>query len=87
MFCSRRSGVGAPKVSEADGNYHHDHRHSLLEWTLPVIDASNKTGSMEFSIAGHPDDFFPVSVNFLSRKSYCDIQVSVVCSIKNKHAP
>ena len=71
-----RSGVGAPKVTEVDGNYKHDSRHSVLEWSLPVIDASNKSGSMEFSIAGHPDDFFPVTLNFLSRKSYCDIQVS-----------
>ena len=48
----------------------------MIIWNLPVIDASNKTGSLEFSIAGHPDDFFPVNVNFMSKKSYCDLQVS-----------
>ncbi|XP_077985489.1 coatomer subunit delta-like [Glandiceps talaboti] len=72
------AGVGAPVIGEIDGNYHHDNRHAILEWTLPVIDASNKTGSLEFSIGGHPNDFFPVTVNFLSRKSYCDLEVTDV---------
>ena len=50
----------------------------MLVWSLPVIDASNKSGSLEFSIGGHPDDFFPVNVNFVSKKSYCDLQISEV---------
>ncbi|XP_070548695.1 coatomer subunit delta-like isoform X2 [Ptychodera flava] len=72
------AGVGSPVIGEIDGNYHYDSRHNILEWTLPVIDSSNKTGSLEFSIGGHPNDFFPVSVNFLSKKSFCDLQVSDV---------
>ena len=72
-------------MSEADGSYHHDHRHNLLEWSLPVIDANNKSGSMEFSMAGHPDDFFPVSVSFISRKSYCEIVVSIALLMILKH--
>ena len=70
-----RSGVGAPVVNECEGEYHHDSRKNILEWTLPLIDESNKSGSMEFSIAGHPDDFFPIAVSFMSKKSYCDIKV------------
>ena len=42
---------------------------------LPVIDASNKTGSMEFACGGNADDFFPVRVSFYSKKSYSEIQV------------
>jgi len=42
-----------------------------------VIDESNKSGSMEFSISGMPDDFFPVTVSFISKKLYCDIQVRI----------
>ncbi|KAK2153629.1 hypothetical protein LSH36_291g07023 [Paralvinella palmiformis] len=68
------AGVGAPVVSECDGDYHHDSRKCTLEWSLPVIDESNKSGSMEFSISGMPDDFFPVTVSFISKKLYCDIQ-------------
>ena len=72
------SGVGAPIVGDCDGEYNYDSRKNMLVWSLPVIDASNKSGSLEFSIGGHPDDFFPVNVNFVSKKSYCDLQISEV---------
>lgn len=70
-----RSGVGAPVVGECDGEYNFDSRKSVLQWNLAVIDANNESGSMEFSIAGHPDDFFPVNVNFISKSSFCNLQV------------
>lgn len=75
-FCCFRSGVGAPKVSECDGDYNHDSRKNVLEWRLPVIDSSNSSGTMEFSIAGHEDDFFPVTVQYVSKNSYCGVNVS-----------
>uniref|UniRef100_A0A8C1I9Y8 Coatomer subunit delta n=1 Tax=Cyprinus carpio TaxID=7962 RepID=A0A8C1I9Y8_CYPCA len=68
------SGVGAPVIGDLDGEYRHDSRRNVLEWCLPVIDVKNKTGSLEFSIPGQPNDFFPVSVSFVSKGSYCDIQ-------------
>ena len=77
-FCFSH-GVGGPVVGEIDGEYHYDHKRSLLEWQLPVIDSSNKNGSLEFSVAGHPSDFFPVAVTFISSKSYCDVKVSFGC--------
>lgn len=40
-----------------------------------MIDQSNSTGSLEFTVSGHANEFFPVNVNFVSQKSYCDIQV------------
>ncbi|XP_077962436.1 coatomer subunit delta isoform X1 [Gasterosteus aculeatus] len=70
------AGVGAPLIGDLDGEYKHDGRRSLLEWCLPVIDANNKTGSLEFSIAGQPNDFFPINVSFVSKRNYCDIQVT-----------
>ena len=73
-----RSGAGSPVVNECDGDYRYDSRKNILEWSLPVIDHSNKTGSMEFSINGHPDDFFPINVSFVSKKSYCDVEVRTV---------
>lgn len=75
MFALKRSGVGAPVVGECEGDYRHDSRKNVLEWRLPVIDSSNKSGSMEFTIAGHTNDFFPVNVNFISKKPFCDIEV------------
>ncbi|GAA6103326.1 archain 1a isoform X1 [Tachysurus ichikawai] len=70
------SGVGAPVIGDLDGDYRHDSRRNVLEWCLPVVDVKNKTGSLEFSIAGQPNDFFPINVSFISKGSYCDIQVS-----------
>lgn len=69
------SGVGGPVVSDCDGEYNIDSRKNILQWNLPVIDSSNKSGSMEFSINGHADDFFPVNVSFVSKKSYCDLKI------------
>lgn len=69
------SGVGAPVVNDCDGEYHYDNRKNILEWRLPVIDSSNKTGSMELTIGGHANDFFPVNVSFISKKLYFDIKV------------
>jgi hypothetical protein len=67
-------GSGAPVVAECDGDYTYEKRGALL-WQLPLIDANNKTGSMEFSCGGNPDDFFPVQVAFFSKKSYSGIEV------------
>ncbi|KAL5020560.1 hypothetical protein ScPMuIL_003452 [Solemya velum] len=79
------SGVGAPVVGDYDGEYHYDNRKNFLQWTLPVIDQTNPSGSMEFSIAGQAEDFYPVTVSFLSRKSYCDIEVTEVLDVDSEH--
>lgn len=73
---AHRSGVGAPVIGDLDGEYKHDSRRNTLEWCLPVIDANNKTGSLEFTIAGQPNDFFPINVSFVSKRNYCNLQVS-----------
>ena len=65
-------------IGELDGEHFYDPKKHTLEWRLPVIDASNRTGSMEFTVAGLPLDFFPINVSFTSAKPYCSIEVSVV---------
>ncbi|XP_028664344.1 archain 1a [Erpetoichthys calabaricus] len=80
------SGVGAPVIGDLDGEYRHDSRRNILEWCLPVIDAKNKSGSLEFSIAGQPSDFFPVHVSFVSKRNFCDIQVSKVTLVDSNDA-
>ncbi|XP_014664925.1 PREDICTED: coatomer subunit delta-like [Priapulus caudatus] len=73
------AGSGNPVVTEYDGQYSHDKSRAKLEWQIPVVDKSNKSGSMEFSIGGgSADDFFPVSVSFVSKKSYCDLLIDDV---------
>lgn len=80
------SGVGAPTVDNADGQYSFDSRRSVMAWQLPVIDASNKSGSMEFSMPGRGDDFFPVQVSFVSTKTYCDLAVENVMHLEDEKA-
>ncbi|XP_035213622.1 coatomer subunit delta-like [Stegodyphus dumicola] len=75
---------GTPVVSECEGLYEHDGRKNRLLWKLPVIDSSNKTGSMEFSCSGKPSDFFPISVEFESLSSYCNIKVGDVVTLDNE---
>jgi len=68
-------GVGAPNVAECDGDYTMDNRRSALLWQHPLIDSNNKSGSLEFSVGGSPDDFFPVTLAFNSSKSFSGIKV------------
>ncbi|CAG8516169.1 18829_t:CDS:2, partial [Racocetra fulgida] len=44
--------VGNPVVGDVDGHYEVNRQTRTLEWQLPIIDASNKQGSLEFNIAG-----------------------------------
>lgn len=69
-------------VGDLDGQYNHDSRKNILEWSLPVIDEKNKSGSLEFSIDGKPNDFFPINVSFVSKRNFCDIQVAKVTYVE-----
>jgi hypothetical protein len=70
-----RSNVAAPIIKHCDGDYQYEKYKNYLVWKSTSIDQSNSTGSLEFSVAGHANDFFPIHVSFVSQKSYCDIQV------------
>jgi len=72
------SGVGGPVVGEVAGDYHYDQKKAILDWQLPVIDASNTQGSLEFTMPGHPDDFYPINVSFYSPKTICGLQLTGV---------
>ena len=69
-----------PTIAECDGDYNHDSRKNFLQWNLPVIDANNKQGSMEFSVpASIPGDFFPLQVNL--NTFYKVILISLIINI------
>ena len=70
------SPQGSVKVEQCDGDYKHDSRRNVIEWSNALIDADNRTGSMEFSMPGRSNDFFPVTVSFfVSNRSFCNIEV------------
>lgn len=69
----------SPAVGECDGNFTHDPRKNHLVWSLPLIDVSNKSGSLEFSAPkAIPNDFFPLIVSFTSKTSYASIKITDV---------
>jgi hypothetical protein len=74
-----------PNVVSVDGNYRY--KDSELIWEIDMIDASNGTGSLEFTIAQRDADaFFPVVVEFASTQMYCAVEVSSVRSVATNGA-
>jgi hypothetical protein len=70
-----------PSVVNIDGVYKHDPRQGMMCWHFDRIDASNLTGSLEFSIPGNDTDvFFPVQIGFRSETLLCPLQITNVTS-------
>ncbi|CAG7891222.1 unnamed protein product [Brassica rapa] len=67
----------APVVKQCDGDWRYDSRSSVLEWSILLIDNSNRSGSMEFVVP--PVDssvFFPISVQFAATTTYSGLKVT-----------
>jgi len=78
---------GAPVVSRVDGQYDWEARGRTLVWKLPIIDASERQGGLEFSVPNtDPKGFFPLQITFTGNKTFCDLQVVGVIS-EDKNAP
>lgn len=71
----------APRISNVDGTHKHNASAGELTWDIDVIDTSNPTGSLEFTILQKDTDaFFPINVSFASQNLFCKIDVA---SVKN----
>lgn len=78
----------APVVKQIDGEWRYDSRNSILEWSLLLIDDSNRTGSMEFVVP--PADtsaFFPISVRFSATSTFSNMKVVSILPLKDGAAP
>ncbi|XP_030944209.1 coatomer subunit delta-like [Quercus robur] len=78
----------APNVRQVDGEWRYDSRNSILEWSVLLIDDSNRSGSMEFVVP--PADssvFFPISVQFSATNTFSDLKVLNVIPIKGGAPP
>ncbi|XP_047340360.1 coatomer subunit delta-like [Impatiens glandulifera] len=78
----------APNVSQIDGEWRYDSRNTLLEWSILLIDNSNRSGSLEFVIP--PADatvFFPISVQFTAVNTFSQIKVASVIPLKGGGGP
>lgn len=72
-----------PVVTDCEGQYTHEAKKNTLVWSIPIIDATTKSGSMEFSVPNsRPADFFPLHISFSSNTPYAKIKVKfVMCLI------
>ncbi|KAJ4955749.1 hypothetical protein NE237_012532 [Protea cynaroides] len=78
----------APTVRQIDGEWRYDSRNSTLEWSILLIDGSNRSGSMEFVVP--PADtsvFFPISVRFTAAKTFSDLKVLNTLPLRGGPSP
>ncbi|KAJ3201835.1 Coatomer subunit delta, partial [Clydaea vesicula] len=69
-------GNSPPSIGDVEGDYFIDKQKRQIDWQLPLIDNSNASGVLEFTV--NSDDtnaFFPVNVIFNSVKTFCDVKV------------
>ncbi|KAI3448356.1 hypothetical protein Pfo_005021 [Paulownia fortunei] len=78
----------APRVQQIDGEWRYDSRKSILEWSIVLIDNSNRSGSMEFVIpAVDTSDLFPISVGFTSTITFSDLKVVNILPLRGGNPP
>ncbi|XP_058110335.1 coatomer subunit delta-1-like isoform X2 [Magnolia sinica] len=78
----------APNVRQVDGEWRYDPRGSVLEWSILLIENSNRSGSMEFVVP--PADssvFFPINVGFTAANTFSDIKVLGVLPLRGGPPP
>jgi hypothetical protein len=54
-----------------------------LTWSLPVLDSSNATATLDFTVAGTVEQaaFFPIRVAFASPHTLCPLRVQEVLPV------
>jgi hypothetical protein len=78
----------AVRVHSISGNYKQNASNGELLWTLDMIDSSNSSGSLEFSVPQkNSDAFFPIDVSFSSTELFCHIDVANVTSATDEVTP
>ncbi|KAI8382969.1 hypothetical protein BD560DRAFT_385665 [Blakeslea trispora] len=84
VICIPLPAEPTAEVHQADGSYFVDQSRGVLEWQLPVINNSNKSGLLECNIPGEDNNgFFPVSVSFVSEKLMCGVDVESITNVEN----
>ncbi|XP_051132434.1 coatomer subunit delta-like [Andrographis paniculata] len=77
-----------PKVEQVDGEWRYDPRKSALEWSVILIDNSNRSGAMEFVVpAIDTSSLFPIVVSFTSASTFSDLKVTNIVPLKGENPP
>jgi coatomer subunit delta len=73
----------SPTILSVDGSHRYNSQTCELIWELQLIDRSNSTGSLEFTISQKTSDaFFPITVQFSSQQLFCPVDVVSVNSVE-----
>eukprot|EP01038_Epipyxis_sp_PR26KG_P004625 gene4625-6504_t len=74
----------SPNILSVDGSHRHNASAQELLWEISLIDRSNASGSLEFTILQkNSDAFFPITVGFSSQSLFCNVEVQTVKSVSN----
>jgi len=75
-------GCAAPKVECEVGEATYSARNNALVWSIPLINKSNGSGTLEFSVPGVDSSaLFPIAVDFTSTKTFCEMEVGDVINL------
>ncbi|KAI0529192.1 hypothetical protein KFK09_001739 [Dendrobium nobile] len=78
----------APNVLQIDGEWRYNSRSSTLEWSILLIENTNRSGSMEFVLPpADPSAFFPINISFNAAKTFSDAKVVNVIPLKGGPPP
>ncbi|KAM1463301.1 hypothetical protein ACFX1Q_047315 [Malus domestica] len=78
----------APRVNQIEGEWRYDARNSTLEWSILLVDNSNRSGSLEFVVPpADPSVFFPISVCFSATETFSDLKVLNIIPLQGTAAP
>ncbi|KAJ6853279.1 coatomer subunit delta-2 [Iris pallida] len=77
-----------PSVRQIDGEWRYDARNSSLEWSILLIDNTNRSGSMEFVVPpADPSAFFPIAIKFTAANTFSDVKVGGVLPLRGGTPP
>lgn len=55
-----------------------------LDWSIPLVNAEDRSGSLEFSVGGDdPGAFFPVKVYFISEGNVAGVHLASITRVDN----
>ncbi|CAO2815311.1 unnamed protein product [Amaranthus hypochondriacus] len=78
----------APNVTQIEGDWRYDARNSVFEWSIVLIDDSNRSGALEFVVpAADPSSFFPISVRFTATSTFGEVKVTNILPLKGGPPP
>ncbi|XP_021752481.1 coatomer subunit delta-1-like [Chenopodium quinoa] len=78
----------APNVRQIDGGWRNDSKNSVFEWSILLIDNSNRSGSVEFAVpAADSSAFFPISVQFSAVNTFSGLKVVNIMPLKGGSPP